>query len=50
MSERLRDLKAEAYDILAQIEHLQRRLQETNREIAEEIQKSKGAEDGKKGE
>ena len=29
------ELKAQAYDILAQIEFLQRKLQETNQQIAE---------------
>jgi hypothetical protein len=32
-------LKAQAYDILAQIEYLQKQLQETNAKIGEEIQK-----------
>ena len=30
------ELKAQAYDILAQIEFLQRKLQETNQQIAEQ--------------
>jgi len=34
-------LKAQAYDILAQIEYLQKQLQETNAKIGEEIQKQK---------
>lgn len=33
------DLKAQAYDILAQIEFLQKKLQETNQQIADELQK-----------
>lgn len=33
-------LKAEAYDILAQIEFLQKKLQETNQAIAAELQKA----------
>lgn len=32
-------LKAQAYDILAQIEYLQKQLQEVNAKIGEEIQK-----------
>jgi hypothetical protein len=32
-------LKAAAYDLLAQIEYLQKQLQETNAKIGEEIQK-----------
>jgi hypothetical protein len=35
------ELKAAAYDILAQIEYLQKQLQETNAKIAEELQKDK---------
>lgn len=34
----LTELKAQAYDILAQIEYLQKQLQETNAKIGEEIQ------------
>jgi len=34
-------LKASAYDILAQIEYLQKQLQEVNAKIGEEIQKQK---------
>ena len=37
----LTELKAQAYDILAQIEYLQKQLQETNAKIAEELQKEK---------
>jgi len=36
----LTELKAEAYDILAQIEFLQKKLQETNQAIASEMQKA----------
>jgi hypothetical protein len=32
----LTDLKAKAYDLLAQIEYLQRELKQTNQQIAEE--------------
>lgn len=39
------ELKAQAYDILAQIEYLQKQLQETNAKIGEELQKEK-AENG----
>ena len=35
----LTELKAQAYDILAQIEYLQKQLQEVNAKIGEEIQK-----------
>ena len=35
----LKDLKAQAYDILAQLEYLQQKLKETNDQIAEEIKK-----------
>lgn len=34
------ELKAQAYDVLAQIEFLQKKLQETNQAIAEEMQKA----------
>ena len=37
----LTELKAQAYDILAQIEYLQKQLQETNAKIGEELQKEK---------
>ena len=37
----LTELKAAAYDILAQIEYLQKQLQETNAKIGEELQKPK---------
>jgi hypothetical protein len=33
------ELKAKAYDILAQIEYLQKQLQETNQSIGEELKK-----------
>ena len=33
------ELKAQAYDILAQIEYLQKQLQEVNQKIGEELQK-----------
>lgn len=35
------ELKASAYDCLAQIEYLQKQLQEVNQKIAEELQKAK---------
>ena len=38
------ELKAQAYDILAQIEFLQKKLQEVNAQIGEEIQKQNGEE------
>lgn len=38
----LTELKAKAYDLLAEIEFLQRQLQETNKLIAEELNKEKG--------
>jgi hypothetical protein len=34
----LLELKAQAYDILAQIEYLQKKLQETNQEISMKLQ------------
>ena len=37
----LTELKAQAYDILAQIEFLQKKLQETNQAIGEELKKDK---------
>jgi len=33
------ELKAQAYDIIAEIEYLQKQLQETNAKIGEELQK-----------
>jgi hypothetical protein len=38
------ELKAKAYDILAQIEYLQKQLQETNQAIGEELKKNDNAE------
>lgn len=35
------ELKSSAYDCLAQIEYLQKQLQEINQKIAEELQKEK---------
>jgi hypothetical protein len=35
------EMKAAAYDLLAQIEYLQKQLQETNAKIGEELQKEK---------
>lgn len=35
------ELKAAAYDILANLEHLQKQLQEVNQKINEELQKPK---------
>lgn len=35
------ELKAQAYDILAQIEFLQKKLQETNEGIGEQLKKEK---------
>ena len=35
------ELKAKAYDILSNLEYLQKQLQETNQAIAEELQKEK---------
>ena len=36
------ELKAKAYDILSNLEYLQKQLQETNQAIAEEMQKENG--------
>jgi hypothetical protein len=33
------ELKAAAYDLLANLEHLQKQLQEVNQKISEELQK-----------
>lgn len=41
----LGELKAAAYDILSNLEYLQKQLQEVNQKIAEELQKEK-AENG----
>ena len=35
------ELKASAYDILSNLEYLQKQLQEVNQKIAEELQKEK---------
>lgn len=35
------ELKAQAYDLLAQLEYIQKQLQETNAKIGEEMQKEK---------
>lgn len=35
----IKELKAQAYDILAQLEYLQKQLAETNQKIAEAMQK-----------
>lgn len=37
----LTELKAQAYDILSNLEYLQKQLQEVNQKIAEELQKEK---------
>ena len=42
----LTELKAQAYDILAQIEFLQKKLQETNQAIAEKIKEEQTTNDG----
>lgn len=39
------ELKAQAYDILAQIEYLQKKLQETNQAISDESMKLREQED-----
>jgi hypothetical protein len=41
----LTELKAQAYDILAQIEFLQKKLQETNQAIGEEMKKGEDSAD-----
>lgn len=38
--DKVTELKAKAYDLLAQIEYLQKQLVETNQQIAEEMQKN----------
>lgn len=43
------ELKAKAYDLLAQLEYLQKQLQEVNQHIAEAMQKEKAEEDGSLG-
>jgi hypothetical protein len=35
------ELKASAYDLLANLEYIQKQLQEVNQKIAEELQKEK---------
>jgi uncharacterized protein involved in exopolysaccharide biosynthesis len=35
------EMKASAYDLLAQIQHLEKQLQEVNQKISEELQKEK---------
>lgn len=37
----IKELKAKAYDILSNLEYLQKQLQETNQQIAEAMQKEK---------
>jgi hypothetical protein len=37
----LLELKASAYDLLANLEYIQKQLQEVNQKIAEELQKEK---------
>jgi hypothetical protein len=36
----LTELKAKAYDLLANLEYIQKQLQEVNQQIAEEMQKN----------
>ncbi len=36
----LTELKAKAYDLLAQLEYIQKQLQEVNQQIAEEMKKN----------
>jgi hypothetical protein len=43
------ELKAQAYDLLAQLEYIQKQLQETNVKIGEAIKKEKVEEDGSLG-
>jgi len=38
----LTELKASAYDLLAQLEYLQKQLQEVNQKIAEEMKQNEG--------
>jgi hypothetical protein len=40
----LMELKAQAYDCLANIEHLQKQLQEINQKIAQKLQEEKAGE------
>ena len=37
----IKDLKSHAYDLLVQLEYIQKQLQETNAKIGEEMQKEK---------
>jgi uncharacterized protein involved in exopolysaccharide biosynthesis len=39
----LTELKAKAYDLLAQLEYLQKQLQEVNQKIAEEMKQNEGS-------
>ena len=39
----LTELKAKAYDLLAQLEYLQKQLQEVNLKIAEEMKQNEGS-------
>jgi hypothetical protein len=39
----LTELKAKAYDLLAQLEYLQKQLQEVNQKIAEEMKENEGS-------
>jgi uncharacterized protein involved in exopolysaccharide biosynthesis len=38
----LTELKAKAYDLLAQLEYLQKQLQEVNQKIADEMKQNEG--------
>lgn len=40
----IKELKAQAYDILAQLEYLQKQLAETNQKIADAMQENKSEE------
>jgi uncharacterized protein involved in exopolysaccharide biosynthesis len=40
--DKITTLKATAYDLLAQLEHLQKQLQEVNQKIAEEMKQNEG--------
>jgi hypothetical protein len=40
----LMELKAAAYDLLANLEHLQKQLQEVNQKIAQKMQEEKAGE------
>jgi len=39
----LTELKAKAYDLLAQLEYLQKQLQEVNQKIADEMKQNEGS-------